>query len=154
MVGWKEPEVQKRRKRFFTGVCEKLSKYHLNLFVVIERVFTDWFFLILDIFLLLCTSGNFLFKFIYLNQGIITLQICEGTRTDTFTIYMKILNWMLNVVIFPFGCWMFFKYSKLFLALFANTVNFLETDVLFEGLLFSFLSWDETRLQTRFITPQ
>ena len=146
MVGWKEPEVQKRRKRFFTGVCEKLSKYHLNLFVVIERVFTDWFFLILDIFLLLCTSGNFLFKFIYLNQGIIALQICEGTRTNTFTIYLEILNWMLNVVIFPFGCWMFFKYSKLFLALFANTVSFLETVVIFEGLLFTFLIWDETSL--------
>ena len=146
MVGWKEPEVQKRRKRFFTGVCEKLSKYHLNLFVVIERVFTDWFFLILDIFLLLCTSGNFLFKFIYLNQGIITLQICEGTRTDTFTIYMEILNWMLNVVIFTLWMLDFFNYYKLFLALFANTVNFLETVVLFEGFLFRFLSWDETRL--------
>ena len=40
----------------------------------------------------------------------------------------------------PFGCWMFFNYYKLFLALFANTVNVLETVVLLEGLLFSFLS--------------
>ena len=39
-----------------------------------------------------------------------------------------------------FGCWMFFNYYKLFLALFANTVNVLETVVLLEGLLFSFLS--------------
>ena len=38
-----------------------------------------------------------------------------------------------------FGRWMFFNY-KLFLALFANSVNFLETVVLFEGLLFRFLS--------------
>ena len=96
--------------------------------------------LILDIFLLLCTSGNFIFKFIYLNQGIITLQICEGTRTDTFTIYMEILNWMLNVVIFTLWMLDFFNYYKLFLALFANTVNFLETVVLFKGFLFRFLS--------------
>ena len=33
---------------------------------------------------------------------------------------------------------MFFNYYKLFLALFANIVNFLETFVFFEGLLFSF----------------
>ena len=46
----------------------------------------------------------------------------------------------------PFGCWIFFNYYKLFLALFANTGSFLETVVLFEGLLFSFLSCDETSL--------
>ena len=40
----------------------------------------------------------------------------------------------------PFGCWKFFNYYKLFLALFENTVNVLETVVLLEGLLFSFLS--------------
>ena len=43
MVGWKEPKVQKRRKRFFTSVCERLGKYHLDLFAVIEHVFTGWF---------------------------------------------------------------------------------------------------------------
>ena len=105
-----------------------------NCFLLID------FSIIMDIFLLLCTSGNFIFKFIYLNQGIITLQICEGTRTDTFTIYMEILNWMLNVVIFTLWMLDFFNYYKLFLALFANTVNVLETVVLLEGLLFSFLS--------------
>ena len=67
MVGWKEPEVQKRRKQFFTGVCEKLGKYHPDLFVVIQRVFTDWFFPHFGYFMPLWTSGNFLFKFIYLN---------------------------------------------------------------------------------------
>ena len=35
----KEPDVQKRRKQFFTGVCERLSKYCPNLFVVIELGF-------------------------------------------------------------------------------------------------------------------
>ena len=53
---------------------------------------------------------------------------------------MEILNWMLNVVIFTLWMLDIFKYYKLFLALFSNTVNFLETVVLFEGLLFSFLS--------------
>ena len=40
----------------------------------------------------------------------------------------------------PFGCWMFVNYYKLFLALFANNANFLETVVLFESLPFNFLS--------------
>ena len=40
----------------------------------------------------------------------------------------------------PFECWMLFNNYKLFLALFANTVNFLETIVFFEGLLFRFFS--------------
>ena len=47
---------------------------------------------------------------------------------------------MLNVVIFTLWMLDIFNYYKLFLTLFANTVNFLETVVLFEGLLFSFLS--------------
>ena len=34
----------------------------------------------------------------------------------------------------------FFLIFKVFLSLFANTVNFLETIAFFEGLLFSFLS--------------
>ena len=39
MVVWKDPEVQIRRKQVFTGVCEKLGKYHLDLFVVIQLLF-------------------------------------------------------------------------------------------------------------------
>ena len=40
----------------------------------------------------------------------------------------------------PFGFWIFYKFYKLFLALFANTVNFLETIVFFEGFLFRLFS--------------
>ena len=58
--------------------------YILLVFLLIE------FSLIMDIFLLLYTSGFFFFLnlFIYLNQRIITLQSWDETRTNTFTIYM------------------------------------------------------------------
>ena len=41
-----------------------------------------------------------------------------------------------------FSLWMLdiLNFYKLFLALFANTVNFLETTVFFEGLIFRFFS--------------
>ena len=39
MVGWKDPEVQNRRKQVFTGVCERLGKYHPGFFVVIQLWF-------------------------------------------------------------------------------------------------------------------
>ena len=39
MVGWKEPGVRIRGKQVFTGLCERLSKYHLDLFVVTELWF-------------------------------------------------------------------------------------------------------------------
>ena len=39
MVGWKDPEVQNRRKQVFTGVCESLGKYHPDLFVMIQLWF-------------------------------------------------------------------------------------------------------------------
>ena len=61
------------------------------------------FSLVMDIFLLLYTSGIFfIFKFIYINQRIITLQYWDETRTDTFTIYMEILNWIVGVFTLPF----------------------------------------------------
>ena len=34
--GRKEARVRNRRKQVFTGLCERLGKYHLDLFVVIE----------------------------------------------------------------------------------------------------------------------
>ena len=34
----------KEEETIFTGVCERLGKYHPDLFVVIEHAFTDWFF--------------------------------------------------------------------------------------------------------------
>ena len=35
--GWlKEPRVRNRRKQAFTGLCERLSKYHPDLCVVIK----------------------------------------------------------------------------------------------------------------------
>ena len=39
VVGWKEPRVRNRRKQVFTGLCERLGKYHLALCVVIELWF-------------------------------------------------------------------------------------------------------------------
>ena len=39
VVGWKEPRVQNRRKQVFTGLCERLGKYHPVLCVVIELWF-------------------------------------------------------------------------------------------------------------------
>ena len=56
------------------------------------------FALVMDIFLLLYTSGFFLNLFIYLNQKIITLQYWDETRTNMFTIYMEIFNWIVDVV--------------------------------------------------------
>ena len=74
--------------------------YILTVFLLVD------FSLIMDIFLLLYTSGFFFFlnSFIYLSQRMITLQNWEETKTKIFTIYMEILNWILNVVIFTF--WM------------------------------------------------
>ena len=70
--------------------------YILLVFLLID------FSLIMDIFLLLYTSGFFFFLnlIIYLNQRIITLQNWDETRTNTFTVYMEILNLILNVAIF------------------------------------------------------
>jgi len=80
--------------------------------VVIECVFTDWFFPHFGYSLASSHIWNFfLFKLIYLNYRIMTLQYCEGTRTNTFSIYMEILNWMLNVVILTL--WKLFNYYKL-----------------------------------------
>ena len=39
MFVWKDPEVQNRRKPVFNGACEKLGKYHPDLFVVIQLCF-------------------------------------------------------------------------------------------------------------------
>ena len=39
MVHCKEPGVQIRKKQVFTGLRERLGKYHLDLFVVIELWF-------------------------------------------------------------------------------------------------------------------
>ena len=36
MVGCKEQRVQNRRKQVFTGLCERLGKYHPDLCVVIK----------------------------------------------------------------------------------------------------------------------
>ena len=55
--------------------------------------------------------------------------------TNTFTIYMEILNWIVDVVTLPEDDGYFFNFYNLFLSLFANTVNFLETIAFFEGLL-------------------
>ena len=68
--------------------------YILLVFLLIE------FSLIMDIFLLLYTSGFFFFLnlIIYLNQRIITLQNWDETRTNTFTIYMENLSWIVDVV--------------------------------------------------------
>ena len=64
-----------------------------------------------------------------------TLQYWDESRTNTFTIYMEILNWIVDVVTLPLDAGYFFNFYKLFLSLFANTVNFLETIAFFEGLL-------------------
>ena len=39
MVGCKEQRVQNRRKQVFTGLCERLGKYHPDLCLVIELWF-------------------------------------------------------------------------------------------------------------------
>ena len=48
---------------------------------------------------------------------------------------MEILNWIVDVVTLPLDAGFFFLIFKVFLSLFANTVNFLETTAFFEGLL-------------------
>ena len=48
---------------------------------ILNYVFTNLF-SIMDIFFLLCTSGIFLFKCVYLNLRIITLQYIDVTRTS------------------------------------------------------------------------
>ena len=48
---------------------------------------------------------------------------------------MEILNWIVDVVTLPLDAGCFLNFYKLFLSLFANTVNFLETIAFFEGLL-------------------
>ena len=105
--------------------------YILLVFLLID------FSLIMDIFLLLYTSGFFFFlnSFIYLSQRMITLQNWEETKTNIFTICMEILNWFVDVVTLPLDAGYFFTFYKLFLSLFTNTVNFLETIACFEGLL-------------------
>jgi len=55
---------------------------------------------------------------------------------------MEILNQILDMVNFPFGCWIFLNFYRLFLVLFANTVNILETILFFESLLFRFFLAD------------
>ena len=71
--------------------------YILLVFLLID------FSLIMDIFFLLYTSRIFFFLnlFIYLYQRIITLQYLDESRTNTFTIYMEILNWIVDVVTLP-----------------------------------------------------
>ena len=53
---------------------------------------------------------------------------------------MESLNWILDIAIFTLWLLDIFYFYKLFLVLFANTVNFLETIVIFQGLLFRFFS--------------
>ena len=48
---------------------------------------------------------------------------------------MEILNWIVDVVTLPLDAGCFLNFYKLFLSLFANTANFLETIAFFEGLL-------------------
>ena len=85
--------------------------------------------------MLLYTSGFFLFKFIYLNQRKITLQNLDETMTNTFTIYMEILNWIVDMVTLTLDDGYFLIFYKLFLSIFANIVNFLERISVIEGLL-------------------
>ena len=101
-------------------------------------IFTNWFFPHYGYFLSSLHIWNFFFflnLIVCLNQNIITLQHWDETRTNTFTIYMEILNWIVDVVTLPLDAGFFFLIFKVFLSLFANTVNFLETTALFEGLL-------------------
>ena len=41
VIGWKEPRLQNMGKQIFTGLCERPSKYHLALCVVIELWFRE-----------------------------------------------------------------------------------------------------------------
>ena len=52
------------------------------------------------------------------------------------------------LLLLPFGCWIFFNFYKLFLSLFANTLNFLERIRFFEGLLFFTNSWSLGKLMS------
>ena len=58
----------KEEETIFTGVCERLDKYHPDLFAVIEHVFTNWYSPHFGYFLASLDIWNFfLFKFIYLS---------------------------------------------------------------------------------------
>ena len=48
---------------------------------------------------------------------------------------MEILNWIVDVVTLALDAGFFFNFYKLFLSLFANTVNFWEIIAFFGGLL-------------------
>ena len=64
-------------------------------------VITNWFFPSLWLFSCFFMHLDFFFflnLFIYLNQRIITLQYWDETRTNTFTIYMEMLNWIVDAV--------------------------------------------------------
>ena len=65
--GWlKRAWSVKEEETIFHWCMWRLSKYHPDLFVVIEHVFTDWFSPHLDNFLFLCTSGIFFFLNLYI----------------------------------------------------------------------------------------
>ena len=53
---------------------------------------------------------------------------------------MEILSWILDMEIFTLCTLDILNFKKLFMALFADTDNFLETIVFIEGLLFKFLA--------------
>ena len=67
--GWlKRARSVKEEETIFTGVCERLDKYHPDLFAVIEHVFTNWYSPHFGYFLASLDIWNFfLFKFIYLS---------------------------------------------------------------------------------------
>ena len=83
--------------------------YILLVFLLID------FSLIMDIFFLLYTSGFFFFflnLIVYLNQNIIILQHWDETKTNTFTIYTEILNWIVDVVTLPLDAGFFLNFLK------------------------------------------
>ena len=53
---------------------------------------------------------------------------------------MEILSWILDMAIFTLWMLDILNFQKLFMELLADTVNFMETFVFFEGLLFKFLA--------------
>ena len=107
--------------------------YILLVFLLID------FSLIMDIFFLLYTSRIFFFLnlCIFLNQRIITLQYWDETKTNTCPSF-KLYYGCPRLLMCSLYLWMldfFLNFYKLFLSLFANAVNFLETIAYFEGLL-------------------
>ena len=87
-----------------TDVVSILMSFPANYVIYILLVILlIGFSLVMDIFLLLYTSGFFFFLnvFIYLNQRVTTLQYWDETRTNTFTICMEILNWIVDVLTLP-----------------------------------------------------